>query len=77
MSLLLLLSGAGSGGGPAPITLASGDLTTAWSKHLSGLTTVSPQNEQERATLTTAYVIDGGTDLTTVVRRFLNTRSAP
>ena len=73
--MLFLFAGAGTGGGPAPITLAAGDLTTAWGKHLGPLAV--PKNETERATLTTAYTINAATDLTTVVRRFLNTRTAP
>ena len=73
MSLLLLFSGAG-GGGPAE-TLASGDLSTAFAKWVA--TEAAPVNETIRADLTTAYGISGGTDLTTVVRRFLNSRTAP
>lgn len=76
--MLLIMPGSGvfaGGGGPVAITLLAGDLTTAWSKHLA--TIAAPVTEGERATLTTAYGISGATDNTTVIRRFLNTRTAP
>ena len=70
------LAGAEGGGGPAAITL-TGDLTTAWAQHLAALNPAAPVNERERATLTTAYSVSGATDVTTVVSRFLKTRTAP
>ena len=76
--MLFLLSGASSGGGPAAITLGTGDLTTEWRKHLDALHVEGGRlNEGERVALTTAYSISGATDLSTVVSRFLKTRTAP
>ena len=74
MSMFLFFGG-GASGGAAPVTLAAGDLTTAWCKHLATL--AAPKNETERSTLTTAYSISSATDLSTVVARFLRTRTAP
>ena len=74
MSLLLLFPSTGGGGGQTE-TLAAGDLTTAFKKWYPG--EGWPTNETIRASLTTAYSISGGSDLTTVLSRFLKTRSAP
>jgi hypothetical protein len=54
-------------------SLASGDLTTAFSKWLA--TKSSPRNEAIREALTTHYSVDAGSDLTTVLSRFLQNRS--
>jgi hypothetical protein len=63
---------ASEGGGGSEV-LAAGDLTTAFSNWLN--TKGIPKNEVIRDALTTHYSVDGGSDLTTVLSRFLQNRS--
>lgn len=71
--MLLLLAAQGEGGGGGSESLAAGDLTTALSNWLA--TKGTPKNEAIRSALTTHYSVDGGSDLTTVLSRFLQNRS--
>jgi hypothetical protein len=72
--MLLIVPGVlPDGGAPAGESLAAGDLTTALANWLAGEGV--PKNEAVRAALTTHYGVDGGSDLSTVLSRFLRDRS--